>query len=66
MDMEVQRRIERLERTVNEEDRISRVERKTIRIGMLVIVSLTLLVIIVSKLSEVIHAIKTAWHSFGG
>jgi hypothetical protein len=52
MDMEIQRRIEKLERVVNEEDKISRVERKTIRIGMLVIVSLTLLVIIVSKLSE--------------
>jgi uncharacterized membrane protein len=66
MDMEVQRRIERLEQAINEEDRISRVERKTIRIGMLVIVSLTLLVIIVSKLSEVVHAVTTAWNSFGG
>jgi len=66
MDMEIQRRIEKLERVVNEEDKISRVERKTIRIGMLVIVSLTLLVIIVSKLSEVVHAVTTAWSSFGG
>ena len=66
MDMEVQRRIERLERVVNEEDKISRVERKTIRIGMLVIVLLTLLVIIFSKLSEAIHAVKTAWQAIGG
>lgn len=66
MEMEVQRPIERLERAVNEEDKISRVERKTIRLGMLVIVSLTLLVIIVNKLSEVIHRVKTAWQSIRG
>ena len=66
MDIEVQRRIERLEQAFNEEDRISRVERKTIRLGMLVIVLLTLLGIIVSKMSEVIHAVKAAWQSIGG
>ena len=66
MDLEVQRRIERLEKAINEEDSISRVERKSIRLGMLVIVLLTLLLIIVSKLSEVIHAISTAWHSIMG
>lgn len=63
MDLEVQKRIEKLEKALNEEDSISRVERKFIRIGMLVIVLLTLLLIIVSKLSEVIKAITTAWHS---
>jgi cell fate (sporulation/competence/biofilm development) regulator YlbF (YheA/YmcA/DUF963 family) len=66
MDTEVQRRIERLERTVNEEDRISRLERKTIRIGMLVSILLTILVIIVSKLSEVIHAVKLVWKALAG
>lgn len=63
MDLEVQKRIEKLEKALNEEDSISRVERKFIRVGMLVIVLLTLLLIIVSKLSEVIQAITTAWHS---
>jgi hypothetical protein len=66
MDAEVERRIERLEQKVNDEDRISRIERKTIRVGMLVIVMLTLLVIIVNKMSEVIHSITTAWNSIWG
>jgi len=66
MDAEVKRRIERLEQKVDDEDRISRIERKTIRIGMLVIVMLTLLVIIVNKMSQVIHAITTAWNSIRG
>jgi hypothetical protein len=66
MDAEVERRIEQLEQRVNDEDRISRIERKTIRIGMLVIVTLTLLVIIVNKMFEVIHAITTAWNSIWG
>jgi hypothetical protein len=63
MDSEVQRRIEKLEKVVSEDDIISKLERKTIRVGMLVIVSLTLLLIIVSKLSELVHAISVAWHS---
>lgn len=63
MDLEVQKRIEKLEKALNAEDSISRVERKFIRIGMFVIVLLTILLMIVSKLSEVIRAITTAWHS---
>jgi hypothetical protein len=62
MDLEVQRRIEKLEKAVNQEDRISQIERKAVRVGMLVIVLLTLLLIIVSKLADVIHTITTAWY----
>jgi hypothetical protein len=55
-EVDVQKRIERLENAMNE-DSIARLERKLIRIGMLVIALLTLLLIIVTKLMDLIHAI---------
>lgn len=63
MDIDVQIRIEKLEKAIKDEENISRFERKSIRIGMLVIVLLTLLLIIITKVSEVMHAISTAWRS---
>lgn len=63
MELEVQTRIEKLEKAVTQEDRISRIERNAIRIGMIVIVVLTLLHIVVSKLADVIHAVITVWNS---
>lgn len=60
MQVDVQKRIKKLEETINE-DSISRLERKLFRIGMLVIGLLTLLLIIVSKLMDLIHAITRVW-----
>lgn len=61
MDLEVQKRLEKLERTVDE-DRMSRVERKAIRVATLVIVLLSLLVIIFNKLTDVLQAAASIWH----
>ena len=60
-DLDVQKRIEKLEKMIFDEDTISRLERRVIRIGMLLISILTLLLVMASKLSDLIHAIKEVW-----
>jgi len=59
-EVDVQKRIEKLENVMSE-DSISRLERKLIRIGMLVIALLTLLLIVVTKVMDLIHAITKIW-----
>ena len=63
MDLEIENRIKKLEKVIDGETRISRIERVSIRLAMLIIGLLTLLLIILAKLSEVLHAITSTWHS---
>ena len=61
--MDIEQRISELEQALKQEGKIERVERIGIRLGMLVIVLLTLLLIILTKCSEVLHVITTTWRS---
>lgn len=65
MEMEIEKRFERLEKTIVEEGRISRIERISIRVAMLIIGLLTLLLIILNKLSDVLHASVSLRASLG-
>lgn len=62
--MDIEERLTKLERAAAEEDKIGRAERVGIRVGMLIIVLLTLALIIVTKFSEVCHAIQVALQNF--
>jgi hypothetical protein len=57
--MDIEQRVSKLEETLSKEGKIERVERIGIRLGMLIIVLLTLLLIILTKCSEVLHVITT-------
>ena len=65
MDLEVQKRLEKLERSIDE-DRMSRIERTAIRVATLVIVLLSLLLIIFNKLTDVLQAGASIWHYLVG
>ena len=66
MDVEIQKRFEKIERVIEEEDRLARIERRTIRIGTFFIVALTLLLIILSKLNDVVQVALLIWHALIG
>ena len=57
--MDIEDRIIKLERAIQEEAKIGRIERISIRVGMLIIALLTLLLIILSKFSDVIHVVSS-------
>ena len=61
--MDIEQRLKKLERKQTVEERIGGFERIGVRVGMLVIALLTLLLIIITKCSEVLHAIKVALDS---
>lgn len=64
MDVQLEKRLEKLERIVEGEDRITLWERRTFRIGMLIFAALSFLLIILNKLSDILHFVVSAWHSF--
>jgi len=66
MEVELEKRLTRLEKTLESEERIGRFERRAIRIGGLLIALLTILLILLNKIDDVVVAIiRIVSHALG-
>ena len=66
MDAELEKRITKLEKTIESGERIGRFERRAIRIGGVLIALLTILVILLNKVDDVVQAaMRIGSHFFG-
>jgi hypothetical protein len=67
MDVDIEKRLETLERIIQEDARITKYERMSFRVGGgLIFGILTLLVLILAKSNEVVHYAALLWHSLFG
>jgi hypothetical protein len=66
MDVELERRLARLEKTLETEETIARFERRAVRIGGLLILLITILLILLNKLDDVVVTIaRVLGHALG-
>jgi hypothetical protein len=66
MDVEIEKRIARLEKNLDSEEKIARFERIATRIGGVLILLITLLLILLNKLDDVVLTIsRVITHALG-
>lgn len=66
MDVEVEKRLEKLERVYNEDAKLNRIERTTFRVGGFVLASLTILLVILAKVVDVVHTASSILQALTG